>query len=161
MHLQSSLFSLTGYLELLQKNCKWQKTFFPSPSTQSLFFPNHLPLFLSPFILIHLSHFLCLHVTFLFYSLSLSPSFPCVHTVFKNTLKRYWFWFDEQTCSLKYYRNHESYALGIHEPLGSVVKLLLLKSKCIWLLSTYVRHTSPVIVKAVDNLLCLFCFYKA
>lgn len=34
--------------------------------------------------------------------------------------KRYWFWFDEKSCQLKYYRNQEAYTKCIHEPVGCV-----------------------------------------
>ena len=34
--------------------------------------------------------------------------------------KRYWFWFDEQTCHLKYYRSQEAYQHGVFEPLACV-----------------------------------------
>ena len=38
--------------------------------------------------------------------------------------KRYWFWFDEQTCQLKYYRSQEAYQHGVFDPL-MLVKLFL------------------------------------
>ena len=28
------------------------------------------------------------------------------------------FWFDEQTCCLKHYKNQETYLHGVHEPIG-------------------------------------------
>jgi hypothetical protein len=34
--------------------------------------------------------------------------------------KRYWFWFDEQTCQLKYYRSQEAYQHGVFDPLMTV-----------------------------------------
>jgi len=39
---------------------------------------------------------------------------------FRSHSKKYWFWFDEHTCQLKYYRNQEAYKQCIHEPAGSI-----------------------------------------
>lgn len=37
--------------------------------------------------------------------------------------KQYWFWFDEQTCHLKYYRNQEAYQHSLFDPLMFVQML--------------------------------------
>lgn len=99
----------------------------PTPSScpqlqpPSSFTISSFPHCFSPSVLPILPHVLT------FFLISLPPlslfSLSLTTTVFKNTLKRYWFWFDEKTCSLKYYRNQETYTLGINEPLGSVSRL--------------------------------------
>lgn len=38
--------------------------------------------------------------------------------------KQYWFWFDEQTCHLKYYRNQEAYQHSLFDPLMFVQMLI-------------------------------------
>lgn len=38
--------------------------------------------------------------------------------VFRAQYKKQWFWFDEQSCSLKYYRNQSSYQQCLHAPAG-------------------------------------------
>ena len=52
---------------------------------------------------------------------SLSCLSPPVCAVLRTTHRKYWFWFDEMTCALKYYRNQETYAESVNEPIGWVV----------------------------------------
>lgn len=40
--------------------------------------------------------------------------------MFKAQYKEYWFWFDELTCCLKYYKDKEAYLNKVHKPLGYV-----------------------------------------
>ncbi len=43
----------------------------------------------------------------------------CVCAVFKGQAhKNYWFWFDEQSCRLKYYKSRETYIAKVYEPFG-------------------------------------------
>ena len=46
-------------------------------------------------------------------------------TVFKGQgSKIFWFWFDEQNCSLKYYKSRDTYISKVYEPLGYVALCL-------------------------------------
>lgn len=40
--------------------------------------------------------------------------------LFRREYRRYWFWFDEQSCSLKYFKNQETYRQCLHDPLGCI-----------------------------------------
>ena len=83
----------------------------PIPPLPSHLHPPHCPHPLTPPLLLPYSF-----PSFL-PSPSLSPPSP---RVVRTAVKRYWFWFDEKSCQLKYYRNQEAYIQCIHEPVGCV-----------------------------------------